>query len=1051
MKNNNESNFFNPPSEYRTTPFLVWNDKMEIKQIKSQLQELKTHGFGGAFIHPRPGLITEYLSDEWFDCWEYAVQLAEELDLKLYIYDENSYPSGFAGGHVSSQLPDCLETGVAVHKVSANDLGTFFYSKHPNQSKIKILKVYAFQHHSLDGKLHVIRDVTLMDLDIKKECGDDFLVLEIVEGETTPWHGDFAYVDLLRPEVAREFLSSTYEEYKNRFSVFFGNIIPAVFTDEPAVSSGNQNENVLPFSFWFASEFESRNGYDIKEYLLCLFFDMDGSLFEQDSRKIRYDYYCTLRELFVKNFMQPISAWCEENQLAWTGHYLEHSWPYPWFKGFVSPAVMSMYEYMHWPSIDMLWTDLLKNGPEPLFITIREVASVANQMNRERVLCETNGSGGWDSTFGDYKRIGDWLMVHGVNFINQHLTHSTITGARKRDHPQSFDWRQPWWKEYKTLADYYGRLSYALSQGETVNRILVLNPTTAGFMKTPDAENDSLWSRQNEPKDPLVYSFFQLVQALSDNQWDYDLGDEFILERHGRVDEARMTVHSRQYEVVIIPEYMSHMKESTLNLLLKFLENGGHVITLGETPERIEGSISQKGKLISQYSNCIKASEVNGVDPLLKKNLKPYVTIKNGDQFPSGLTHLRRDLGDGSAFYFIVNSSQQNIDSMLEVEGGHLELWDALDGERKSQYYYTANENLLRTDVKLSPNDSKLFRVYQQKRLSDNSNSKTAFTRTTPLETDVLEITPEEDNMLSIDYCDLDIGGKKYEGIHTMHAGQLVFHHHGFKANPWDRTIQFKRRILDREPFPKDSGFNVTYAFHVKDGCVPDRLKLVVEHGKYYHLEVNGQVVHWSNDSHWLDHHMGTADIDPYVQKGPNRIMLKVQPFYAILEVEAVYLEGNFGLEQIDSQWVLGKKPILSLGSWRKQGYDFYSQAMQYRHHVTVHKPFHGRYTVCLPKWSGTVASLFVNGKYVGIFGLPGGKQIDITDHLVDGSNEVMVRICGSLKNLLGPHHDTDKPRRHGFPTFWEKAPKSGQPSPDQYDFIDYGLMEDFVIEKNSE
>lgn len=70
------------------------------------LGDFKAQGFGGAFVHPRPGLVTEYLSDEWFDLYKYSVEKGKELGLDIWIYDENSYPSGFAGGHVPAQMPN---------------------------------------------------------------------------------------------------------------------------------------------------------------------------------------------------------------------------------------------------------------------------------------------------------------------------------------------------------------------------------------------------------------------------------------------------------------------------------------------------------------------------------------------------------------------------------------------------------------------------------------------------------------------------------------------------------------------------------------------------------------------------------------------------------------------------------------------------------------------------------------------------------------------------------------------------------------------------------
>ena len=67
-------------------------------------------GLGGAFIHPRPGMITEYMSDEWYSLYRYAVDKGKEMGLDIWIYDENSYPSGFAGGHVPGRYARILQT-----------------------------------------------------------------------------------------------------------------------------------------------------------------------------------------------------------------------------------------------------------------------------------------------------------------------------------------------------------------------------------------------------------------------------------------------------------------------------------------------------------------------------------------------------------------------------------------------------------------------------------------------------------------------------------------------------------------------------------------------------------------------------------------------------------------------------------------------------------------------------------------------------------------------------------------------------------------------------
>ena len=67
-------------------------------------------------MHPRPGLMTPYLSEEWFRLWKVALKEAERLDMNVWIYDENSYPSGFAGGFVPDAMPESRGKGLEIRE-----------------------------------------------------------------------------------------------------------------------------------------------------------------------------------------------------------------------------------------------------------------------------------------------------------------------------------------------------------------------------------------------------------------------------------------------------------------------------------------------------------------------------------------------------------------------------------------------------------------------------------------------------------------------------------------------------------------------------------------------------------------------------------------------------------------------------------------------------------------------------------------------------------------------------------------------------------------------
>ena len=111
---------------------------------------------------------------------------------------------------------------------------------------------------------------------------------------------------------------------------------------------------------------------------------------------------------------------------------------------------MAMYAWHQRPGIDTLMNEY-NEGVNAQFgnvRAVREVSSIANQLGRRRTLCEAYGAGGWDLRFEDMKRIGEWLVVLGVNMIDEHLSFITLRGTRKRDHPQSFSYHEPWWNSY---------------------------------------------------------------------------------------------------------------------------------------------------------------------------------------------------------------------------------------------------------------------------------------------------------------------------------------------------------------------------------------------------------------------------------------------------------------------------------------------------------------------------------------------------------------------------------------------------------------------------
>ena len=93
--------FQNPTSEYRGTPFWAWNGVLDDEELKRQIDIFKTMGLGGFHMHVRTGLDVPYLSEEFMDHIRFCVEEARKRGMLAWLYDEDRWPSGAAGGLVT--------------------------------------------------------------------------------------------------------------------------------------------------------------------------------------------------------------------------------------------------------------------------------------------------------------------------------------------------------------------------------------------------------------------------------------------------------------------------------------------------------------------------------------------------------------------------------------------------------------------------------------------------------------------------------------------------------------------------------------------------------------------------------------------------------------------------------------------------------------------------------------------------------------------------------------------------------------------------------------
>jgi hypothetical protein len=1004
--------FMDPPAEFRSAPLWVWNDRMTREQVEAQLADFQAHGIGGVFIHPRPGLITPYLSEEWLDLCRHAVEVGKGLGMKVWIYDENSYPSGFAGGHVPAEMPESVGKGLRLTKAAA--LPAVF-----DEQPIVVLKRAGAGFEDISGD-------ALQEGSAAKLGKGDYYIFTVQKATPEAWFGGYTYVDLMDRAVTEKFLAVTLSAYRKAFGNAFGPIVPGSFQDEAHIGPvmGPGLVNFTPAMF---EAFQKKWGYDLRPHLPSLYEEVG------EWRMIRHNFYATTLELFIEGWAKPYYEYCAANNLWLTGHYLEHEWPGPNY----ASDYLAMLAYSHMPGIDCLMNQW-QTGPHDQFGNARppkEIRSVANQLGRPRTMSETYGAGGWDLTFVDQKRIADWEFALGVNFINQHLSYATIMGARKRDHPQSFSYHEPWWRAYKVMADYLARMSVVTSLGRQMNRILVLEPTTTAWMHYAPGP-------QPEILKAIGDGFTRFLNGLEAAQVEYDLGSEDILKNHGRAEGARMTVGERSYEVVVLPAEVENLNGPTVHLLSRYLEGGGRVIGMSEAVRFVDGKPSEEpGKLAALGPSWAAKTEEEAMADL--------GALCASDIGFSGLTgdrgmffHQRRRLADAEVVFLANVSPDKAMSGTFTGKGRSAEAWDSFTG-KVSPYECVTLNGKVEVAFHLPPGGSAVFCLRPRK----GGRVKTPEYRWGELVPDNgLTVKMDSPNVLTVDHCDLRLGGKDEKDLYFYEAQRRAFQYHGLERNPWDNAVQYKTSVLDLDKFGPDTGFEAGFWFEAEPGVELISLRLVVERPSLYEVSMNGRKVEPLTGEWWLDKAFGVFEIGGLCQAGRNRVMLKSSPFTIHTELEPVYILGDFGLAAAEKGFRLVPPTPLALGPWSEQGRPLYARGVSYGKTYTLSAadPVKERTIIRLGAWLGSVAEVKIGAKTAGyIFRPP--FELDITDSIRPGQNEVSVTVFGTLKNTLGPHHN-NPPLGTAWPGMFQKGPEGNYPPGSSYSVVGYGLFEDFKL-----
>lgn len=829
------------------------------------------------------------------------------------------------------------------------------------------------------------------------------------------------YVDTLDGEVISEFIRITHEAYKDTLGDEFYDM-SGFFTDEPQIS-----RNGYPWSFILEKEYMKAYGEALAPKLVDLFYDTETST------ETKYKYWKLVSDLFSENFMNNIYKWCSENGSALTGHLVieEGLWAHVMSNG----TCMPHYEYMHIPGMDHLGRSLNSIQCQ------MQLCSVAHQLGKKQILSETFALCGWNVSFEELRWIYEHQMVHGVNYLCQHLEGYTLRGIRKRDYPATLFKQQPWWGDYRTFNDKVSRIGMLIAEGKIEHEILVLHVA------------DSAWANF-DIKSPnysqvLVGNMIDTQKRLEHAQLQYHLGDATIMQRHAKVENGKINIGIQNYSVVVVPP-CECLASNTVKLLKKFKRQGGLVIFTELVPFMIDGK--KTDEVIEFAKTCVNVDHKD-VATVIPESYRKITLDYEGDHFAQPIiTAVRRFDEQKMTMYYLYNPEYVRHNVVATVKGKSVAEFNTVTGEEEA-VVFDKNGDSINIECTVYERGSVVLFVYDEDvKVSAVKCEKVLNPLTFEGEWEI----EADDNALTLDYCDVYFDGElAYENLPV--------------SDVQEKAIAFGRKVNTKVVFK----FNVQKAAFTK-------FDLVVETPEIFEIVVNGNEVEKKVTGYYHDTSFKTIDIAKYVKEGINNIALtcdfvqsdsvyenckKSLKFESErnklsydMEIEAIYVKGDFAVRTKDAfrnvercgivtngRFYITEAPkTVKVGALAQQGYPFFAGSMTFKKTVNLTADEIKDRSIKFQKLCSTVTKVKVNGKDMGkIMWQP--YEVDVTSALKEGENVVEITVTGNLRNLLGPFHLREgeayavSPRKffHESPIWYHGINPEWV---DSYCFVEFGL-----------
>jgi len=993
--------FLNPPAKYRGAPFWSWNCELNTEQIVKQIEYFKEMGMGGFHIHARIGLDTPYLGEQFMDAVKVSVAKAKHEGLLVYLYDEDRWPSGFAGGLVTQE-----ESFRGRHLVLKPRYGdTRVYDPERSSDEKTLLLSYDIQ---LDNGY-----LTSWRILNQGEEGTNVWDLYLELRPKLPWFNYESYVDVMNPEAIKRFIETTHEAYYREIGEDFGTVVPSIFTDEAQLTASTflgfaeAKEGVtIPYTNKLSEVYNEQYGDDFFDIVPQLVWELpDGG-----AVTARYRYRDLIAEMFVTSFADTIGAWCEAHGITMTGHMKSED-------TLLSQTAelgeaMRFYRSFGLPGIDVLCDDRV-------YSTAKQAQSAAHQYGREGIMSELYGATNWDLDFRRHKLGGDWQAALGVTLRVHHLAWMSMAGAAKRDWPASIFYQSPWYKEYAMIEDHFARVNVALTSGKPRVRIGVIHPLESFWLYTgPNEQTKSI-------RDELEKNFQNVIEWLLFEQLDFDFISESLLkDQYVESSDQKFHVGAMAYDVVLIPG-CNTLRSTTLSALKQFGDAGGDIVIAGDAPAYVDACISAEASQLADQFNCVAFSK-NAIVESLDKYRDIEVRKSDGTTADSIMYQMREI--EAGRFVFLVNGKKIVNEDLIKSElltvrisgAWRVTLYDTLEGsttEIKADYVKESTvfkwrmyeeDSLL---LKLEKNDEATFNTGSAETV--DTASITEWEKVSTI-VEHVNYSLSEPNVLVLDMAEYRFDDSEWQPVE-----ELLRLDNKLRSQLGMQVRQ--ERVAQPFANPKKKPeHTLELRFKVELEIGQDELYLALEQPEMVEIYANGSKIEQKDCGYYVDESIRKIALMP-VPAG--ELVIHVTIAYADhFNVENMYLLGSFGVKVAGSKAeIIELSDKLGFSDICNQGLPFYGGNVLYEYEFVVEEA--AEYEIGITKFRAPLIGVSVDGLRTGTIALSPYRAS--LGYLEKGNHSIVLEAFGNRINTFGQLHLSDEKLRWYGDGSWKTVNES--------------------------